>query len=275
MSPRKAGSGLHTDAALAVEELWAAHLAGAPRTVPMRSLRAARARGLCGVAPKNLDRWLGSLAAKVPFQVTAARRISPFAHADVEAVLSTGEQRWFELKSQLTKGFDDVTQADFARDQTDYLARLVGTDSVFAAHVGGGLDAWLRRPPAYFRHWTSPVDLLLADLSGLTTRSARIANGVTNRAELDDYIDSKYLLQVTKGGARFTSYGDLAPIRFLRSGGVPNRVQPINPVGKGLWIVEPGQSRPWFSYHLYNRTTPIGRHKLHARSLLGATWTTS
>lgn len=273
MSPRKAGSGLHTDAALAVEELWAAHLVGAPRTAPMRALRAARAKGLCGVAPNTLDRWLGSLAGKVPFHVTAARRISPFAHADVEAVLSTGEQRWFEMKSQLTKEFDDVTQADFARDQTDYLSRLVGTDPTFAAHVRGGLDAWLGRPPAYFRHWTSLENLLLADIAGLTTRPARIANGVSNRAELDNYIDSKYLLQVTKDGARFTPYGDLAPIRFLRSGRAPDRILRTNRVGKGLWIVEPRESKPWFSYHLYNRNPQIGRHKLHARSLVGATWT--
>lgn len=275
MTPRAAGSGLHNDAALAVEELWAAHLEGSSRSQALSALRRARSRGYCGVAPARIDGWLASLAGKLGWTVASAHRIAPFDHADVEARLSTSEFRWFELKSQLTKRYSEITQADYIRDETDFLARLSAEDSAYAAHIGGQFAAWLQQPVhlSYFRGWTRLEDLFLADMAGLRTRGKRLSLGVTNRAGLNRYVDAKYLLQVTQDGARVCELRELAPVKFIRAGGKLHWQLRDNSKGRGLWILDPATGKPWFSYNLYRPSRPFGRHKLHAHALAGVPWT--
>ena len=277
MSPRRAGSGQYTRAALAIEKLWAAHLAGTSKAGPMRVLREERAIDRCPVPPATLDRWLGSLTGQLSWQVQRAIQISPFAHADVEVILSSGERRWFEAKSPMSKKYTQITETDYIRDDTDFLGRLAETDAAgYRTHVGAGLASWLTAPRSgstYYAGWRSLESLYLADLAGLRTRAARTGVAVRTRADLDDYIDSKYFLQVTSEGARVCALRDLAPIRAVRSGYRPQLMLRDNKTGRGLWVLDPDSGRAWSSYNLYrDRRGPYGRHKMHALAFEGVGW---
>lgn len=276
MSPRAAGSGLHMDAALGVEQLWADLLAGRSPAAAMRVLHRARANGRCGVAPATIRRWLTVTATRtlphLSSPVLGAHRISPFDHADVVAFLGHGGEALFELKSQLTKNFNDVAQSDWVRDETDALVWLRTHNAAYRRHLGPVFASWLRRPAGYLGTW-SLEDLVLADIAGVRTTSKRAALGIQNRSDLDAYIDRKYFLHTTQQGSRVCRLGDLEPVRAIRGGATLGYTLRANRTGVGLWILAPPTAAPWFSYNLYTGAAgPYGRHKLHARSLNGVTW---
>lgn len=264
--------GHNLSTAVAIEELFAARLEGSPT-------RARRARadissehgfGNCGITVAQADSWIQRIVGRLALGPNSSARLSPFTHADVRTQLASGETRWFEVKAQTNKSFDQVTEADWIRDRSDFLAELARVDRRYSRHLTPRLRRWLADGYTSATGW-SLDDLLLADIAGLPTAAKRSGVGVHTPHHLGQYINAKSLLQVTRTGARLCRLDQIAPVALLLGGGTWSYALRTNRRGRGLWITSSNATRPLFSYNLYPADL-IGRHKLHARSLVGVTW---
>ncbi len=267
------GSGRDGKKGEAVEGLWAATLGGTLTSTLESSLKC-RYEETAGGAPfSSIVSWLEALASRFPFAVTSAARTPLSVNGDVDALLRDGSPLKFEVKAQVKKpGFDDITQSDWIRDQTDLLSLLVQTDIPTARHFadyGGETLADIQ----VAGHWDE-CSLHLADQAGITDVRARRLMGVDQPSDLPSFIERKWFLHVTQEGARLANLCELAPIQYLLRGNMPNWELFANSKGRALRSLAPNGDT-WFTYHLYPLDVPtklMGRHKMHAAAFHGVTW---
>ncbi len=264
------GSGKDLNKSEAVEGLWAAILSGPLNLTLESALRSRYEQTAGGVPFPSVVTWLQALAARFPLSVTSANRTPLSVNGDVDALLVGGTEVKFEVKAQVKKtGFADITQSDWVRDQTDLLSMLCTTQPSIATHFSG-FGAGALASVSVDSIWDA-ARLHLADLSGITDAGARGQAGVHEPGDLPSFIDRKWFLHVTQQGARLCRFRELAPVKYLLSGGGPSWGTKVNPCGRALRSCSPGGDT-WFTYHLYPHATIRGRHKMHAAAFQGVTW---
>jgi hypothetical protein len=277
---RQAGSGLATDTATAIEAMLAACLRGDSDEVGRqeRVLRLERQAGRCGIAPYRLRSLVEDVARNLDLDVASARRALPGNPGDVEAVLSDGSSVWFEVKAQTKKAsYSDLTQADWVRDATDTLRWLLIKDKDFARTLPRDVRQPLRidDPDSYFGEW-SFRDMWLADVGLITNQRDRFNIGIAAPTDLLGFLHRKYFFHVTQQGARAILLSQLPPVSAALSGTSVEYSLKDNKTSLVSVPVRVGtELGAHFSYHLYVpevRGRVKGRHKLHARSLDGATF---
>lgn len=273
MSPRVVGSGRYGRTASAIEELLAATLEGNSTRIRVwrRALDNEAARGWCPIPPARMQRWVASVCSKLALPVASASRLVAGGHTDVLAFLRGGGQVPFEVKAQTTKTYQQITEADWVRHDTDFLRLLTYRNDPAIQHFHPGI---LQRLAVSGHRYFANLgfeELLLADLALLPDASTRALAGVTDRSSLERYLASKYLFQLSTQGARAAHLESLALVRHILGGGSVSLVPRRNAVGFGIWVISRGDSLPDFSYHSYNDVR-LGRHKFHARGVGTPRW---
>jgi len=205
----------------------------------------------------------------------SARALATGAAGDLE-VGTRAEMHRVEIKAQLDKAaLTHLTQADWARDDTDALRYLYLHDSEFSGRLSIRNRGYLMSDDGYFDGWTL-VDLWLADVAGMTSLYTRVENGVRTPSELRAFLGRKHLLHLCR------ERDALLPL--LRIEKIAMAV--ANPAAVAYTLkrnkesevavqIRVGGGRPVFTYHIYPPGyVPvdglIGRHKLHGTALPGA-----
>lgn len=275
---RNVGSGLATVTALAIEELFAALLVGDRDRVAVQQqvLNGEWLGQRCGIAPAQLQTWLTSIVNQAGFPIVQAVASPTSQLGDVEATLSDGTHRWFEVKAQTKKQrFSDLTQADWIRDITDALRFLYDRDPTFAARIPAWAQPTLMVPNSnvYFDGWHFEA-LWLADFALITSAMLRQQAGVNRPDALGVFLDRKYLLHITQEGARLIQLSAVPSVSSVLHGGVTTRHLRHNRETATAVVVAAAGVHPLgrahFTYHVLYRSGVLGRHKLHASALLSA-----
>ena len=196
---------------------------------------------------------------------------------DVRATSLDGTRYWFEVKAQTTKDrFRELTQADWVRDETDFLRWIVMREPTTDLR----LPYWARErflvddADNYFEGWDRD-SLWMADLALLVNRDARKRAGVYLPGDLIDFFRNKYLLHLTREGVRVSRLDTLAPAASYYDGEQPQvSLNFDNQAAVSIALRCPGRPRrgsTHFTYHVAYPTRVLGRHKLHSLSVDEAT----
>lgn len=255
----------------AVESLWAAVLEGS-LTMSAQSELHARYEETSGGAPfTEVAIWLRSIAGRFPLRVRSAERTPMSVNGDVDALLADGSMIKFEVKAQVKKDdFNDITQSDWVRDQTDLLSRLTRQDHSIHDHFTG-FGARALQGVHVDPEWSTQA-LHVADLAGITNAGARRKAEVRKPADLKAFVERKWFLHVTNEGARLCRFDDIVPIKHLLSGGDIHWKAKLNNEGRALRSLSATSGATWFTYHLYPGERLKGRHKIHPPSFEGVRW---
>lgn len=277
MATRQPGSGLANVSAAAVEDLLAAVLRSDDADVEVQRDRLQYECSIdrCGMDPDVIVDLVVVAAAGLGLDVADAFAQPLDRLGDVKAVLADGQPVWFEVKAQTKKDrFGDLTQADWVRDDTDFLRWLFHHDVGFANAMPRSVAAFLRvpRPETYFQGWDRDL-LWLADMGLVSSRADRERTGVRTTADLIDFLDQKFVVHLTREGIRIVRLSLLTPVAAVLAG-TPAAVSLnyANQTAASIALACPGPTghgRVHFTYHLYDYPTGvIGRHKMHALSLV-------
>ena len=275
MTRRRPGSGLSNATATAIERLVAAALRDDSDEIAVQREALANEydRGRCGMEPSEVVSLVRAAVDQLGLEVTDAQAQPDDRLGDVRVALDGRRERWFEVKAQTKKNrFADLTQADWVRDATDLIRWLVSDDDELA----GQLPEWaldeLRVPDAsYFQGWDRD-SLWLADIALVVNRSAREEAGIRTPADLHEFLRSKYVLHLTREGIRIFGLDALVPVASSLAGERASMLFNYeNRTAVAIACSCPGPpswGRVHFTYHVaYPPLGPLGRHKMHARSL--------
>lgn len=268
MNFRKPGSGLANRNTKLIEELFAAILKDDRSGIKFMRREIDREFEIdrSGLTGESVTSALSSIAHDLGMSFDQVLPHPADQGGDVKGA-SNGISTWFEVKAQTKKAsFSDITQADYVRDGTDFLRRYLLSNSAALQHItaktaselglGLGVDMDDR--------W-SMNDLHAADLCLLTSRESRLRVGVKKPSDLAEFASRKYLLHLTKEGARLIKLSHLAPIRDILDDRFPSmRLKTSN--RNELSIQAECSGGVDFTYHIGYANAP-GRHKLHARAL--------
>ncbi len=184
-------------------------------------------------------------------------------------VLSSGS----EVKAQTKKDrFADLTQVDWVRDETDLLRWLFHDDRTFAARLPNWVADLLAvaDPRSYFQGWEWD-SLWLADIALVPSRGARLRAGIGSPATLRHFLDRKFVMHLTREGARIVQLSLLGPAAGVVAGQpVAMSINYANQTAASIALASPGpadRGRVQFTYHLGYPSGVVGRHKMHAVSL--------
>lgn len=275
MSRRKPGSGLANATTAAIEELLAAALRGdaAGVSVEHQRLRDEFDADRCGIEPGVVAELIAGVVEELALGALDAVAQPVDGLGDVRVSLSDGRFVWFEVKAQTKKNrFADLTQADWVRDETDFLRWLLHHDPRFAAHLPVAIAETLtvEDPDDYFSGW-DPRSLWLADLALVSSRRARTAAGIDSRDALRDFLDCKFVLHLTREGVRVVRLSCLAPVEAVLAGElVDQTMKSSNQTAVAVALASPGPAAhgtAQFTYHVGYPSGVVGRHKLHAVSM--------
>jgi len=272
--PRKAGSGLHKEVSRAIESLTAALFEGSPSAPALTRIKKEQEAGRSGVSPRAAHRWISSIVDQLALPVASASLPPNDYLGDIHLTLEDGSSAFVEVKAQTTKPFTELIQADWVKGVTDAVRWVFAEDEYFRAAQPGWLAEMMeeRSPSRYFGSWTFG-DLWAADVALLTDRNRRRIAGVEEPRDLHEFLGRKFLLQVSREGARLVRLDRIPTIAQVISGG------PVN------WTIEPkrkstsikvsagsGPAESGFDFVYYVGYTPkiVGRHKLTARAIAEA-----
>ena len=275
MVDRRPGSGLANITAAAIEELLAAALRGdaAEIEVQRERLRYECSIDRCGMDPDDIA-WLVTRAVdELDVNIADAVAQPLDGLGDVRASLMDGSFVWFEVKAQTKKDrFADLTQADWVRDETDLLRWLFYNHGDFAER----LPPWVADlltvadPGMYFRGWDWDW-LWVADMALVPSRAARHRAGIDSRDALQDFLDRKFVMHLTREGVRIVRLSLLGPVAGVLAGDpVAVQLNYANQSAASVALASPGpvmRGTVQFSYHLGYPSGVVGRHKMHAVSL--------
>ena len=266
------GSGRSRNATDAVELLVAAVLrqdaAETQRIVV--SLDAAKRRGASGMSGASVLRLLNQVNGRLALSVRDAKA-NPSEHlGDVKVSLTDGGTIWIEVKGQTKKDrLSQVTEADYVRDGTDFLRAYAKSDASFNSRIKPKLRNQLEldKPLTFTNSW-SLADLWFADLALLETEAKKSRAGVKTPNDLAKFMNTKYLLHVSREGARYLRISELRPVLAYQAGGKFVTELATNRASTALVRVAvggtPGRSTTDFTYHVgYKNVDAAGRHKLH------------
>lgn len=269
---RKPGSGLSYATASAVERLVAASFEGSSIDRALRDIDAEWRAGLCGVPARNLARWVQGLVAALRLPVVAAVTPSPDLLGDVRLTMTDGTFVWIEVKAQTTKRFDELIQTDWVRDATDALRLLRFSEPNFRALLSSWMldELDVARPDRHFGTM-SFSDLWASDVGLVSNRSRRLAAGIHDAATLRQFLERKFILQLTTEGARMARLDRLRAVEHVLDGGqVYIAVKPGSACEAIVWVgaQPPSRGAIDFIYYVgYGRQGVVGRHKVHERAL--------
>jgi hypothetical protein len=183
---------------------------------------------------------------------------------------------YIEVKSQTKKvGFRDITQADWVRNDTDFVRHHALNHTFFDSHraakhavVTDLLSGWTPAGLDVGMLWAADVGLL-------HDTAKRQHAGAQDGPTLRSFLDRKWLLHVTQSGGRLIRLSDIPAVRSALDGDTLNCRFEENPqapkskrVGVAKIQVLDSKEEPVFTYHLYETKatkTLLGRHKAHAR----------
>lgn len=277
MSDRLPGSGLANATTAAIEKMLAASLRGDTdeiadqRRVLEDEVRVRR----CGMAPSLISTLLleGVRGLELPVKDAVAQPHDRLG--DVRASLDDGSFVWFEVKAQTKKDrFDDLTQADWVRDETDFLRWLYVHDGDFAER----LPPWVQKqllvddPATYFGDWDAE-SLWLADMALIPSAETRDRARLRTVKDLGGLLGRKYVVHLTRQGLRVIPMTSIKPIAgVLGDAPVEKRFNYSNQTAAAIHLSSPGPTTRGsihFTYHVGYPTCVMGRHKMHAVSLNG------
>lgn len=270
------GSGQSRDATEAVERLFAALLRNDVDDVKVQvaELNIAHRVGKSKLSGSKVQALLTKVCASLAWDVRDARA-QPRDHlGDVRVVLSTGEIRWIEVKAQTKKvRFADITQADYVRDDTDFLRRFDKVNHEFSTRMSPSLRIALQldRAMTELNSW-SLESLWIADLALIDTVQKKKNAKVLKQDDLVSFLQRKYLLQLCMEGVRYVRLDQLGPVDALLKGSEISTVVKENLGSTAVIQISAGNSPGWattdFTYHVgYKNSTALGRHKLHNYAL--------
>lgn len=270
---RNQGSGFASATASAIESLTANVFAGSSTDADLRRIDTERGRGRCGVSPHDAERWITAIAEYLSLPVIAAVTPSPDGLGDVRLTLSDGSFVWIEVKAQTTKGFRELIQADWVRDETDTLRYLRAHEPAFSSLLSPWiLDVLDVANPARQFGSMSLSDLWVADVGLMTDRGRRLDAGVKEPEHLRRFMECKYLLHVSNEGARIARLDRLRPVKHVLSGGsVELDIKRPSACEARVWVSAgspPTRGNIDFIYYVgYRNSDVVGRHKLHDQAL--------
>jgi len=276
MPTRRPGSGFANATAAAVEELVAAALRGDEHEliVQQEALEYERSIDRCGMQPSRVVHLVRRAVDQLALDVSDSVAQPLDELGDVRASLRDGTKVWFEVKAQTKKDhFADLTQADWVRDETDLLRWLFHRHAAFAGRLPDWVVALLevRNPTNYFRGWNRD-DLWLADIALLVHRDIRERAGIQSPTDLHSFLTRKFVLHLTREGIRVIRLDRLVPVEASLAGLAASiSMNDANQTAASIAFACPGPA-VWggvhFTYHLGYPSGVIGRHKMHAISLV-------
>lgn len=271
------GSGRSRDATEAVERLLAALLRNDMDDVKVQvaELNIAHRVGKSRMSGSKVRALLTKVCASLAWDVRDARAKPTDNLGDVRVVLSTGEVRWIEVKAQTKKSrFADITQADYVRDDTDFLRRFDKVNHEFKMKIGSDLRIALQlnRAITEIDSW-SLESLWIADLALIDSIQKKKDARVANQGEIASFLQRKYLLQVCMEGARYVRLDQLGPVDALLRGSNMEIVVRENQGSTAVIQISaghsPGRATTDFTYHIgFKNSDALGRHKLHNYALI-------
>jgi hypothetical protein len=227
--------------------------------------------GINGRALLQMVQWGLNQIESLPSGIAKAQPIDRLG--DVK--IGNGQESiWIELKAQ-TKKFDfrDITQADWVRDDTDFLRYLFEMTDLLPEipfWVADQLETQGARRK--FKNWDA-AHLWLADLALVHSAELRESAGISGKDEFINFLDRKYLFHLTQSGIRVVKFADIPAVAETALG-EPVSLQVVESGASAFKVkVKSGaSSRVNFTYHVgYEATSRspqvLGRHKLHAVTL--------
>ncbi len=264
---RKEGSGLNKNVTDAVERIVGSLFLGvSPARSDEAVVQRAHDQGKCRIPLGDLTSWVSQLVAHLGLRVVQAEVPAPDHLGDVRLTLDDGSFVWIEVKAQTTKYFKELIQADWVREETDFLKLLYLTDSRFERLVGPMAADALRVDD---RNWFSGWDLgslWAADVALLTSRARRAVAGVRSPQDLQRFLSEKYVMHIARDGARVTRLDHLGAVQRALSGGQMHLdVQPGGQCDVRVWVGSghaPRRGSIDFIYYVgYLGHEAVGRHK--------------
>jgi hypothetical protein len=202
--------------------------------------------------------------------VTDAQALGAGGPGDLEVRTRT-THHYVEVKAQLEKpSLDDITQADWVRNETDALRYLAAHDREFRARLSHGNASLLSSDPSDFDGW-SFASLWLADVALLCDSSARAVVGVATPADLAAFLRRKHILHLSATEERLLPLADLPPVSAaLRRATSVSYILKRNSASEVAVPVEVDGGGVVFTYHIYPLSYAeagafCGRHKVHGR----------
>jgi hypothetical protein len=266
MGERAKGSGLANKTTSHCEKLFAAiindDLAGIQ--INLGYLDSEYRSGKSGLNPKKIDKVLRGVVSSLNLNLENADSNPSDLGGDVKA-FNKRKPIWFELKMQTKKAsFRDLTQADYIREGTDFVRQLLQQNPGAMAELSDWTKGAIQASRKVEKGWDLS-SLFLADLCLLKDIEHRHAVGVKTPKDLVDFAKSKYLVLLTKEGARWIRLCDLKLFKEVQASKKVNfRFNTANKTDISIQI-RAADKKVHFTYHVgYTDTNVSGRHKLHA-----------
>jgi hypothetical protein len=259
------GSGMHRGVSWAFTRLVADRLAGSnsgARRAHADLKAEVAARGRPGAADGVVS-LIDRATAPIRPHVSGAYAL-PDGHAgDVELRLHDGGTAWIEIKASWTKAFVDLIQTDWVRDATNTVRWLLDNDRRFAALISPATAASLRATNVP-SGW-SFADCWLADVALLPTTDLLNDAGVTTSADLQAFLESKWLVHWAYDGVRSTRLADIPAVAAVYDGAsVRYRIGKTPGTQAAVWVGVDGFGGPTrgeflFVYYV-GYPNVLGRH---------------
>ncbi len=272
---RRAGSGLANQTTRAIEDMWSGALADDQESFhdAVSEHRRQELRGRSGIETAALASAIVQAVKSLNLDVVSSTPRPLDGLGDVRCQLRSGELIWFELKAQTTKPrFGDITQADWVRDDTDFVRYV----SLHERVVRSALPSWaieilnVDQPDEYFSGWDFK-GLWAADMCLLSNRTKREVAGVRRPADLVSFAKRKILVQIAQPGIRMVPFASIAPIKAVLDGSeVDRQFVKANQSAISIQLSSPGRAGRGttnFAYHVAYPSSVLGRHKMHAVSI--------
>lgn len=286
---RKAGSGLATVQANACAMLFVAlarkregDIKGAVEDIDREY-----GKGRCGMTGEEVKDVLKELLGKWPEADAGFVGGSPLIDGLGDAHLRNTKSGnlYIEVKSQTKKvDFREITQADWVRDDTDFVRHNAQNHAFFAFHRQSEHGVVTELTSGWTPTQLGVGLLWAADIGLLHDAAKRQHAGAKDAAGLRAFLERKWLLHVTQAGGRLIRLADIPAVRSALLGealtfSIEENPQKPSSHRKGLAkiAVLDREGEPVFTYHLYETKatkTLIGRHKAHARLFDNAPATT-
>lgn len=266
------GAGFAGARANAIAKLAAAILRGdrSDMSSACREIDVEHRAGNCPIGARAIQTRLERVLRGRFVDVVDAQALGAGGVGDLE-VRTRASHHPIEVKAQLEKpSLDDITQADWVRNETDALRFLAARDRTFRERLSRENASLLESDPGDFDGWTF-ASLWLADVALLCDSSARAVAGVGSPAQLESFLRRKHILHLSATEERLLPLADLPPVAAaLRSLATVSYSLKENSASEVAIPVTVGGGRPVFTYHVYplgyaGAGAFCGRHKVHGR----------
>jgi hypothetical protein len=284
MAARKVGSGHATQEADACARLLAAHFSGDSEALRVATEGFAQARRIRertgagdgrGFTAEQLSLLFSHVPRTLGVDVVTAEACDRGEGGDVVVTGRDGTVARVEIKAQLTRPqFDDIQNADWVRDATDFLGELLTQDSSARGRIhsltAGDIVASYQREDGW-----DLGSLWVADIAGAKNRAIRHHLGIDGRGQLETFLGSKYVLHATMEGVRLFRLSELPNLLAALNGGLRYDLRPQTArTSLIVWTNGNGQvpqrGSVHLSYYVGQRNRGLGGHHMSKAFFFGA-----